>query len=159
MDLIATILLAVQSALPFWESRYAIPLAIQGGYPPAAAFAVGFASNLAVVVVLLLLLEPVSGFLSAHSTIFARFFDWLFARTRRHTERFERWGALALVPFVAVPIPVTGSWTACAAAFVFGIRFRYALPAIAAGMIVAITITTITMLGITIIQGIPGGYP
>lgn len=158
MDLTATILLAVQSALPFWESRYAIPLAIQGGYPPISAFAVGIASNLAVVVVLLLLLDPVSEFLSAHSKIFARFFDWLFARTRRHTERFERWGALALIPFVAVPLPVTGSWTACAAAFVFGIRFRYALPAIAAGMIVAIAITTITMLGITTLQGTLGGY-
>lgn len=158
MDLTATILLAVQSALPFWESRYAIPLAIQGGYPPISAFAVGIASNLAVVVVLLLLLDPVSEFLSAHSKIFARFFDWLFARTRRHTERFERWGALALIPFVAVPLPVTGSWTACAAAFVFGIRFRYALPAIAAGMIVAIAITTITMLGITTLQGMLGGY-
>jgi len=158
MDLTATILLAIQSALPLWESRYAIPFAIQGGYPPIPAFAIGIASNLAVVIVLLLLLDPVSEFLIAHSKIFARFFDWLFTRTRRHTERFERWGALALIPFVAVPIPVTGSWTACAAAFVFGIRFRYALPAITAGMIVAIAITTITMLGITTIQGMLGGY-
>ncbi|TAJ44223.1 COG2426 family protein [Methanofollis fontis] len=159
MDLTATILLALQSALPLWESRYAIPLAIQGGYPPLAAFVVGFGSNLAVVIVLLLLLEPVSEFLMAHSRIFARFFEWLFARTRRHTERFERWGALALIPFVAVPLPVTGSWTACAAAFVFGIRFRYALPTIAAGMIVAIAITTITMLGITSVSGMFGGNP
>lgn len=154
MDIIGTLILAVQSALPLWESRYAIPLAIQGGYPPAMAFAVGMASNLAVVAVLLLLLEPVSDFLIAHSTTFARFFDWLFTRTRRHSESFERWGALALIPFVAVPIPVTGTWTACAAAFVFGVRFRYAFPAIAFGMIVAITITTLTMFGIVSVQGI-----
>ncbi|MDD4256180.1 MAG: small multi-drug export protein [Methanofollis sp.] len=159
MDVIGTLILAIQSALPLWESRYAIPLAIQGGYPPAMAFAVGMASNLAVVVVLLLLLEPVSAFLIAHSTAFERFFDWLFARTRRHSERFERWGALALIPFVAVPIPVTGSWTACAAAFVFGIRFRYALPAIVVGMLVAIAITTLTMFGIISVQGILGGTP
>ncbi|QYZ79929.1 ligand-binding protein SH3 [Methanofollis formosanus] len=156
MDLIATVLIAVQSALPFWESRYAIPLAIQGGYPPVAAAAIGIASNLAVVVVLLLLLEPVSDFLIARSKLFEKFFDWLFTRTRRHSERFERWGALALIPFVAVPIPVTGSWTACAAAFVFGIRFRYALPAIAAGMLIAVAVTTITMLGITSVHGMLG---
>jgi uncharacterized membrane protein len=159
MDLIGTLILAIQSALPLWESRYAIPLAIQGGYPPAMAFAVGMVSNLAVVVVLLLLLEPVSGFLIAHSKIFERFFVWLFARTRRHSESFERWGALALIPFVAVPIPVTGTWTACAAAFVFGIRFRYALPTITAGMLVAIAITTLTMFGIVSVQGILGGTP
>ena len=80
MDLIATILLAVQSALPFWESRYAIPLAIQGGYPPALAFAVGFASNLAVVVVLLLLLEPVLGLPECAFEDVELLFVWLFSR-------------------------------------------------------------------------------
>jgi uncharacterized membrane protein len=150
MDLPLAIAVLVLSAIPFFEARYAIPLAINTfGFSPLEAFALGLTGNLIPVIALLLLLEPVSEFLSARSATFHRFFSWLFARTRRHSDRFERWGALALVPFVAVPLPVTGAWTGCAAAFVFGIRFRYALPTITAGIVIAALLTTI---GITSLQ-------
>jgi len=156
LDLLSALLLFVQSAAPFWEARYAIPAALIT-YPEASItwiFALGLLGNLAAVVVLLLFLEPVSIFLRERSALFESFFSWLFERTRRHSESFEHWGAFALVPFVAVPLPVTGSWTACAAAFVFGIRFRYAFSAITAGMIIAVIITTVTTLGIsTLITG------
>jgi uncharacterized membrane protein len=152
MELVPALIVILLSALPFFEARYAIPLAINTlGFSAAEAFALGLTGNFLAVVAVLLLLEPISACLSGRFAIFSRFFDWLFARTRRHTERFERWGALALVPFVAVPLPVTGAWTACAAAFVFGIRFRYALPAITAGMVIAALLTT---LGITTVQAL-----
>jgi uncharacterized membrane protein len=109
--------------------------------------------NLLPVVPLLLLLDPVSRALSDRSETFRRFFDWLFDRTRGHTARFERWGALALFLFVAAPLPTTGAWSGCAAAFVFGIRFAPALAAIAAGTMVAALITTLPILGFTSILG------
>ncbi|NYT06509.1 MAG: small multi-drug export protein [Methanomicrobiales archaeon] len=143
MDTTLAAIVILLSATPFFEARYAIPLAIGSfGFSPVEAFVLGLSGNILPVVLLLLYLEPVASWLSARYGAFARFFAWLFARTRRHSERFEQWGALALVPFVAVPLPVTGAWTACAAAFVFGIRFRYALPAIAAGMVIAAALTT-----------------
>ncbi len=152
MDTGAAILVLVLSATPGFEARYAIPLAINTlGFTPVEAFALGLVGNLIPVVALLVLLEPVSDYLSCHVPFFNRFFTWLFDRTRRHSERFERWGALALIPFVAVPLPVTGAWTACAAAFVFGIRFRYALPTIFAGMVIAALATT---LGVTTLQAL-----
>jgi uncharacterized membrane protein len=149
MDLSAAILVMIASALPFIEARYAIPPAILSGqFTAPEAFLLGFVGNVIPVIFLLLLLEPVSIYLRTRSPVFERFFTWLFDRTRRHSEKFERWGALALMPFVAVPLPVTGAWTACAAAFVFGIRFRYALPTIAAGILVAALITTLGTLGL-----------
>jgi len=149
MDPVAVALLLFFSALPFVEARYAIPPAILSGqFTPVEAFAIGFTGNVIPVIIVLLLLDPVSAYLIKHSKLFDRFFTWLFARTRRHSEQFERWGALALVPFVAIPIPVTGAWTACAAAFVFGIRFRYALPTIAAGILIAALITTLATIGL-----------
>ncbi|MDN7025365.1 small multi-drug export protein [Methanoculleus sp. FWC-SCC1] len=149
MDAVSALFLMIASALPFVEARYAIPPAILSGqFTAPEAFLLGFIGNVIPVIVVLLLLEPVSIFLSSHSRHFERFFTWLFDRTRKHSERFERWGALALMPFVAVPLPVTGAWTACAAAFVFGIRFRYALPTIAAGILIAALITTLTTIGL-----------
>jgi uncharacterized membrane protein len=57
---------------------------------------------------------------------------------------------MALVMFVAIPLPITGAWTGCAAAFVFGIKFRHAFIAIMAGVMIAGFIVTIsTLVGIS----------
>lgn len=139
------------AASPIFELRGAIPAAVGFyGMTPLKAFGLGVAGNVIPVVPLLLLLGPVSNALSYRSRIFERFFSWLFRRTRRRgTARYRRWGAFALVPFVAVPLPVTGAWTGCAAAFVFGVPFRYALPAIVAGILISGAIVTSTVAGAT----------
>ncbi len=154
MDLLSPFTIIFLGATPFFEARYAIPFAVLQGYAPMEAYALGVLGNLLPVIPLLLLLDPVSRALSDRYVPFRRFFDWLFERTRAHSDRFERWGALALFLFVAVPIPTTGAWSGCAAAFVFGIRFPPALAAIAAGTMVAALITTLPILGFTSIMGV-----
>lgn len=142
------------SCLPIFELRAAIPIAM-GIYGMSAGSAYVFAvfGNMLPVIPLLLFLEPVSTRLRRYS-IFDRFFSWLFDRTRRnHTERFEKYGTLALTLFVAVPIPVTGAWTGCAAAFVFGIKFRHAFWAILAGVMIAgIIVSVVTLTGISLLD-------
>ncbi|MBS1263270.1 MAG: hypothetical protein MAG715_00444 [Methanonatronarchaeales archaeon] len=137
------------AATPVFELRGAIPVAI-GHYAlsPLRAYSLGVLGNLIPVVPLLLFLESGSGLLRRRSRFFDRFFSWLFERTHRnHSERFDRYGALALLPFVAVPLPVTGAWTGCAAAFVFGVSFRYAFPAIALGVALAGVVVTAVSVG------------
>jgi len=100
------------------------------------------------VVLLLLFLEPVSDFLRRWK-IWDKFFTWLFNRTyNKHNEKFEKYGSLGLAIFVGVPLPVTGAWTGCAAAFVFGFKFKNAFLAILAGVIMAgIIVTALTVTG------------
>ncbi|AKB80035.1 Small multidrug export protein [Methanosarcina horonobensis HB-1 = JCM 15518] len=139
----------VIGALPISELRGAIPVAMGiYGMGPLEAYFLSVLGNLIPVVPLLLFLEPVSKNLRRYR-IFDIFFTWLFSRTRRnHSENFEKYGLLALTLFVAVPLPVTGAWTGCAAAFVFGIRFKHSFPAIAAGVMIAgIIVTAVTMTG------------
>lgn len=146
-DWLATI---IMGALPISELRGAIPVAIGVyGMDPLSAYALAVFGNLLPVVPLLLFLGPVSDWLRRYR-LFDIFFTWLFARTRRnHNERFEKYGILALTLFVAVPLPVTGAWTGCAAAFVFGIKFRHAFPAILAGVLIAgVVVTLVTLMGI-----------
>ncbi|MDY6765341.1 MAG: small multi-drug export protein, partial [Halobacteria archaeon] len=102
--------------LPVFELRGAIPVAMGlYGMSPAEAFILGVLGNVIPVLPLLIFLEPVSEFLRARSKIFDMFFDWLFARTRRKIEdKYRKYGAIALIPFVAIPLPVTGAWTGCA---------------------------------------------
>jgi uncharacterized membrane protein len=140
-------------ATPFFEARYAIPAAIVYGFPPSAAFALGIIGNILPVIALLLFLEPVSRWLSAHSPTMAGFFSWLFSRTRRYDTMVNRWGAYALFLFVAVPLPFTGTWSGCALAFVFGIPFSRAFPAIVVGAVAAALMTTLPTIGILDLLG------
>ena len=142
---VTTVLVA---ALPISEVRGAIPYAITLGglsWPTAYIFAV--IGNAIPVVPLLLGLEPVSDWLRRWK-VWDRFFTWLFARTRRRGRMVERYEALGLLLFVSIPLPVTGAWTGCAAAFVFGIRLKLALPVVLCGILVAATIVTLATMGV-----------
>ena len=58
------------------------------------------------------------------------------------------WGVLGLVLLVAIPLPGTGAWTGALVADVLDIRMRTALPAIAAGVVIAGCITTAVTCGV-----------
>jgi uncharacterized membrane protein len=136
---------------PISELRGAIPLALFTlGMSPVQAYIYSVIGNMLPVTPLLLFLEPVSNWLRRYRS-FDRFFDWLFARTRRYNDRMEKYGALGLASFVAIPLPMTGAWTGCAVAFVFGIRFKYAFPTILAGVLVAGVIVTLWYMGLLVI--------
>ena len=101
------------------------------------------------VVFWLLFLESISKFLSKHSTLFNKFFEWLFARTRRRiSERYDHYGYIALVILVAVPLPITGAWTGTVAAYLLGIPFWRAFGLISTGVIIAGIIVTLASLEI-----------
>ena len=146
---LATILI---SCMPVAELRGAIPVALlQYQMHPAEAYILAVVGNMIPVIPLLLYLEPVSNYLRRFR-FWDKFFDWLFTRTHRnHSARIEKYGSLGLAIFVAIPLPVTGAWTGCAAAFVFGIGFKHALMAITAGVLIAgVVVTTVTLGGISI---------
>ncbi|MFH1423916.1 MAG: small multi-drug export protein [Candidatus Nealsonbacteria bacterium] len=135
---------------PILELRGSIPMAL-GAYhlPVWSAYLISVIGNIVPIVFVLLLLESVSGYLSRRSRLFNRFFAWLFERTRKkHAKIFERGKDLALILFVAIPMPFTGAWTGALCAFVFGIPFKRAFPLISFGVIIAGIIVTLTTLGV-----------
>ena len=146
LESIRVILLAT---IPIGELRASIPIGIKFyEMDPLQVFVLSVMGNMLPVIPLLLFLDPVSNWLRRY-TIFDRFFKWLFSRTRRYNynNRVDKYGSLALIPFVAIPLPWTGAWTACAVAFVFGIRHRYAFSAIFAGVVMAGIIVTLSCMG------------
>lgn len=150
MNLTPEFITFLVSALPLSELRGAIPLAL-GVYnlSPLTAFTWAVFGNIVSVAFLLWLLEPLSNYLSHHFYFLNRFFTWLFERTRRkHNHKFEIWGSLALITFVAIPLPMTGGWSGAVAAFVFGIPFKKALPLIMTGIIIAGFIVTLASMRI-----------
>jgi len=134
--------------LPILELRGAIPWALKFAphIPLAKTYLLAVAGNFIPVIPILLLLDPVSRFLRK-APIFDKFFNWLFARTRRRGRLIERYEAIGLTLFVAVPLPVTGAWTGALAAFVFGIKFRWAIICIGLGILIAGIVVTVAAKG------------
>jgi uncharacterized membrane protein len=143
------IVVLVVSMLPIFELRGGIPLGAFLELIWWKTYLMAVLGNMIPVVPLLLFLDPVSDWLRHHIMLADRFFGWLFARTRRRTEaRMQKYGVfLGLMVFVAVPLPVTGAWTGCAAAFLFGVRFRLSFPAVLAGVLIASIIVSIVTYG------------
>lgn len=137
------------AALPISEVRGAIPLAIGVyGFSPLEAYLLSVFGNILPIIPLLLFLGPVSDYLRSFA-LGDKFFTWLFARTRRkYIQDHENFGLTALAIFVAIPLPMTGAWTGCAIAFLLGYRFWPAFVAIAAGVLIAGTIVTATVMGV-----------
>ncbi|TSC96517.1 MAG: Small multidrug export protein [Parcubacteria group bacterium Athens0714_26] len=126
-------------ASPLAELRGALPMAIGiFKFSPFKAYILSVLGNIIIIPFVLLFLIKFSNYLMHHSYYVNRFFTWLFERTRRkHTKQFEIWGTLALFIFTAIPLPLTGAWSACAAAFVFGVDFWKAVASIALGVLAA----------------------
>jgi len=148
------------SAAPISELRGAIPVALAVfNFLPAKAYWLSIFGNLLPVGPLYLGLRFGSRLLMAENRRLDQFFRKLFSYTRAHhanrfnyrpgQPRFRPWlEALTLFVFVAIPLPITGVWSAVLAAFVFGVPLSRTFFSIAAGVLAAGLIVLSISLGI-----------
>ncbi len=136
------------STLPIVELRGAIPVGIAAFKMPWwQVYLIAVAGNMIPIPFILLLLGPLSRFFMRYKTG-RKFFDWLFARTRKKSASIEKYEALGLTIFVAIPLPMTGAWTGAMAAFVMGITFWKALLYNLLGVMIAgVIMTALSLLG------------
>lgn len=131
----------ILAMVPIVELRGALPLGYF--YYGMSIWEAAFWSvlgNLVPIPILLAFLGPVERFLRRWR-MWDRFFTRLFDRTvRRLDERVKRFESVALILFVGIPLPVTGGWTASAAAHVFSLGFWRSLATIFVGILMAATI-------------------
>lgn len=138
------LVVAVISMLPVFELRGGIPAGKALGMPVWEATLIAVAFNILPIPFILWFLGPLSRWLSRHSRTMERFFEWLFARTRRkHSRSFERWKEIALMIFVGIPLPMTGAWSGAVAAFVFDIPFWPSLLFIFLGVLIAAVVVSL----------------
>lgn len=140
--------IAFLSTLPVTELRGAIPIGLNFYHLPVwPNYFFAVLGNMVPALFLLKYLKPFSDFLRRWC-FFDRFFSWLFRRTGKYEKKYEKYGALFLFFFVAIPFPGTGVWTGSVAAFLFGIRFCYAFPMMVGGVVSAGIIVTLANMGI-----------
>jgi uncharacterized membrane protein len=132
------LLVFILGMLPVIESRLAIPFGIGAlGMNPINAFIFAIIGNILTVVILMRFLDPVTNFLR-RSPWLNKHIDWLFDRTRKkHDKRMSELGHLALLIFVAIPIPGSGAWAGSLVAYIFDLKKPLATVIISCGLIIA----------------------
>ena len=150
------------SMAPICELRCAIPAGMESyrlpwigtlGYdlPWYGVFPVAVIGNLVPALFWLPVLPRLGRFLTSFPNPVGKVLIWRTEQLRtRNAQRFHRHGALALTVLVAIPLPMTGVWTGCLAAWAFEIRFWRALPPIALGAVIAGAIVTVGVKGLGI---------
>ena len=133
--------------VPVVELRGAIPLGVAAGLPPAVAAVTAMAGNLMPVPCILLLLRRVFALMRKSAWLGPKV-DRLERRAHLKGRKVRKYRTLGLVLLVAIPLPGTGAWTGALVADVLDIRMRTALPAIAAGVVIAGCITTAVTCGV-----------
>ncbi|MCX7785267.1 MAG: small multi-drug export protein [candidate division WOR-3 bacterium] len=139
----------ITAMLPIVELRGAIPLGINfynlDWYRVVILAIIG---NILPILPMLFFLNKFSELLS-RIPLFKKFFDWLFARTRKKSKIIEEYEMIGLMIFVAIPLPATGAWTGTVAAFLLGLGYFQSLIAIFCGVLIAaIIVTTLSLLGL-----------
>lgn len=134
--------------IPVIEVQGSVPLALavyKLSLP--ATFVITLIASCVIPIIILPLLGQIVALLKRIHPKVSAFIDmFLAARYQEHSKSFDRWGALALAIFVAIPGPFTGAWSATLLAYLFGIHLRHAVLGIAAGSIISILI----MVGVTL---------
>ena len=143
---LATALIAM---IPIAELRVSIPVAL-GVYELPVWQAIFFSviADIFIAAIVIYFLGAIHKFLYGKQKWINSIFDWIFQRTRKKFfKKYEVWGNLALVLFVAIPLPITGAWTASVASWMFGISKEKSLFFISIGVIISACIVTLISLG------------
>lgn len=133
---LSTFLLAT---LPVTELRASLPLGITVfEVQPLLALILSLLGNIVPLIAIFLLLPRIVVWAKKHSPWFSKVLDRYFLRLeKKHKESYDRWGALALILFVAIPLPGSGVWTGSIVAILFGVEKRYSIPAILTGLLIS----------------------
>jgi uncharacterized membrane protein len=132
----AWVVVLLLTVMPVLEVRASIPVAMLFyDWHWLPTFLTAFVGSLLIIPLALGVLV-VGERLARHVPFIARALDWVWARTRRKSQKAERAGHAALFSIVALPLPGAGTWTAVLTAYVLGLPWRKAAWTIVLGAVV-----------------------
>ena len=135
------------SMIPLTEFQVSIPLGIETfNLPVWQVWILALLGNMVPVLVLLWALPKIYHWILKLPVI-GNFLIKKVEKDRiEFAKKYEKYGAIALISFIAIPLPLTGAWTASLVAFIFNIEYKKAAFFIFLGGCVAVTIVVLLTL-------------
>jgi uncharacterized membrane protein len=145
---------------PVFELRGGIPLGIlHYGLDPWFTFFIAVVANTLIFFPIFFALRLFYDKLLSRIPLFNKYLDSLRKRGKPKVDKYGFWG---LFLFVAVPLPLTGAYTGTILAWLLGMDWRKAFPAVGLGVVVAgvvvLLITRLIELGILSVPWIFPGW-
>ncbi len=134
------------SVIPITELRAAIPFGIAYGLHPFTAFIFGVLGNL-LPIPFIILFWPFIYRAFYKIPFMRRFLEHYVDRAREKGRTMEKYGALGLMLFVGIPLPITGVWTGSLISYLLGLNPLYSFLSLAGGVLISATIVTLASVG------------
>jgi len=140
----------LMSTTPFGELRLSLPVALLVYQMPIAkAFYISVFGNMIPPTIILLFAGKFHKWIEKQSGFWAKkWIKYLAKVQKKFSGKYKKYGLLALIIFVGIPLPMTGAWSGATAAFIFGLPPKQAWPYIFVGVIISGVITTSIALGL-----------
>lgn len=137
----------LSSMIPGVEAKFVVPYSIfTYGWEWWQVFPIALAGNMFLVPVGLKYFKYQEQFLRRYEWS-RKIIDRILTRIRSRTDKkVQRYKSLALIFFVALPIPMTGAGLGVVIAYLFGFKFYNSIIMIFIGVLIATTITTVCFL-------------
>lgn len=139
------------SMAPVVELRLGLPYGIAQGLDYWAALIAAVFGNVLPVPFIIVYIERVFAWVRSRFDKLDRWITRLETKANLKGERVKKYGPIALMTFVAIPLPGTGAWTGALIAALLDMPVKKALPAIFLGVIIAAVIMTCLTYGAIII--------
>ena len=134
----------ILTIMPVTELRAGLPVAIvyaiEHNIPIMLIFSLIVLLNILVIFFIFYFLDNLHK-IFMNFKFYKKFFEAYLKRFQKKVDifekRYETFGFLALVLFVAIPLPGTGAWTGCLVSWLLGLNRKKSILAIALGVLIA----------------------
>lgn len=135
------------SMIPITELRAAVPIGLEVyKLSVAKTFIMSVLGNMVPTIFVLLLLPRMHDWVLRQKFFGAVLRKKLQDAEKYFSGKYAKYGSVALILFVGIPLPFTGAWTGSLAAFIFKIPFKKSFPLIFVGVCLAATLMTLITL-------------
>ncbi|MCB2289965.1 small multi-drug export protein [Clostridium sp. CS001] len=143
MNWLKVLLLA---AVPLFEQKVSIPLGIHTyGINPVVVFLLTFVGSLLPVPFILICFNKIFDWLGKYK-LFSGLYNLIDRKINKNKAKFEKFEEIALITFIAIPLPTTGVWTGTAIAAFLKLDFkRSVMCAVVGSFICGLIITGLTI--------------
>lgn len=143
MNWLKVLLLA---AVPLIEQKGSIPLGIHTyNINPITVFLLTFVGSLLPVPFVLVFFNKIFDWLGKYK-LFSGFYNLINRKINKNKSKFEKFEEIALITFIAIPLPTTGVWTGTAIAAFLKLDFKKSVMcAVVGSFLCGIIVTAMTI--------------
>ena len=136
------------SMVPIVELRAGLPYGIALGLEYHLALIAAVVGNMLPVPFIIVFVERVFAWIRKHMPSLDGFVTRLENKAHLKSDTVQKYGPIALMLFVGIPLPGTGAWTGSLIAALLGLKPRNAIPFIMLGVLLAAAIMTALTYGV-----------